>query len=253
MNVQFIGVPSHQLLCTFHPAIGRWRSPGVVLAPPIGTEYLRSHWAFRRLASQLTRAGFPVMRVDYRGTGDSSQNAADIHDLRIWQEDLCTAADALRKQSGCERLALVGLRLGAAIAIQAAQHIENLQQIIAWEPILDGQRYLECLRRMQTRMLDLWNTPVQSIHTATHEEILGTVYSKGLLQQIAAIRIDPATLHGPSIDLVSDTSRTTNTMDEIVDNEAARWDDLRFLEIAWLPKRCLKQIIDHLERKSISS
>lgn len=257
MNVQFIGNSDQQILTAYHAPLHSklhgGLSTGVLIATPIGTEYLRTHWALRRLTQQLTRAGFPVMRLDYRGVGDSSLDISEVHSLTEWHDDLRQAAWSLRSQSGCERIIIVGLRLGASIAIGAAsstEGIDGLTEIIGWQPVLDGKDYLQSQRSMQACMLDLWPKPINSIANQTHEEVLGSLYSRRLLCEIESINLkcDPgaALLEGvryTDIDECDSSSECTksNTVASAVENPA--WDDLRYLEIAWLPIQEPKQIV----------
>lgn len=242
MNIQFIGPSGQSILTTFHPAEAASRSIAVLLAPPIGTEYQRTHWAMRRLATQLCRAGFPVMRVDYRGLGDSCGEISQIDSLDIWRQDLCTAADELSEQSGCQNLAIVGLRLGAALAMQVAHQLDRLTHIVGWEAVLDGDEYLDSLRHMQWQVLDLWHQPVQSIQTDSHEEILGSLYSRSLLQEIAKLSPRDLIVEHVRCDLLESDSGSSKGYDQ------PRWDDLRYLELAWLPTASIKQIVQLLDR-----
>ena len=56
----------------------------MVLCYPGGQEYIRSRRAFRQLAIRLSSAGFPVLRFDYHGCGDSS---GDDDEGKISQSD----------------------------------------------------------------------------------------------------------------------------------------------------------------------
>ncbi len=274
MNVQFIGNTEQQILTTYHAplngglhsGLNGGQSTGVLIATPIGTEYLRTHWALRRLTQQLTRAGFPVLRFDYSGVGDSSQDFSEVHSLVDWYDDLRKAAWSLQSQSECHRIIIVGLRLGAAIAIGAAsdnQGVDGLSEIIGWQPVLDGKDYLQSQRSMHACMLDLWPTPINAIANRTHEEILGCLYSRRLLDEIESINLNRGVTDGlpksvryndvsefksthENNQTVGPSSNTTtridsNTITNAVENPA--WDDLRYLEIAWLPLQEPRQIL----------
>ena len=56
----------HALFGFFHPAVGVSRATGVVLCPPVGADLVRAHRALRHLAERLARAGFDVLRFDFR-------------------------------------------------------------------------------------------------------------------------------------------------------------------------------------------
>ena len=91
------------------------RSHAIVLCYPLGHEYLRVHRSFRNLAVALSRLGFPVLRFDYAGTGDSAGDGSDTS-LETAQRDLDDAIEEVRRRSGLARIAIAGLRLGATIA-----------------------------------------------------------------------------------------------------------------------------------------
>lgn len=257
MNVQFVGDSDQQILTTFHAPLNGslqgTQSTGVLIATPIGTEYLRTHWAIRRLTQQLTRAGFPVLRFDYRGVGDSSMDISEVQSLSEWHDDLREAAWSLRSQSDCDRISIIGLRIGATIAIGAAsdnEGIEGLTEIIGWQPVLDGKDYLQSQRSMQACMLDLWPTPINSIANQTHEEILGSLFTRQLLSEIESINLkcDPAAalpegVRYTDIDEFNSSSECSTPNLDASAAEIPAWDDLRYLEIAWLPIQEPKQIV----------
>src|SRR3954464_11609473 len=71
VRIEYFGA-QHQLLGTLHrPQRLRPRSTAVLLCNPFGEEASRAHRMFRVLATQLERAGYPALRFDYSGTGDS--------------------------------------------------------------------------------------------------------------------------------------------------------------------------------------
>src|SRR5262245_16185002 len=47
------------------------RFTAVLLSKPIGHEGINTHATYRYLAEQLAEAGYPTLRFDYDGTGDS--------------------------------------------------------------------------------------------------------------------------------------------------------------------------------------
>lgn len=121
----------------------------VVLCHPWGQEYLHAHRSVRHLATLLTRAGIHVLRFDYFGTGDSAGDMADA-DLKGWQSDIDMAIEELKDTSGAQRVGLVGLRLGATLAAQAAaRHKRDIDKLVLWDPIAKGDAYLEELRALE--------------------------------------------------------------------------------------------------------
>jgi uncharacterized protein len=117
------------------------RDVGVVLCAPIGREYLKTHRALRQLALRVARAGFHALRFDYRGCGDSAGEPVGFG-LQEWADDVAAAADELKDRSGVGKIAFVGLRLGATLAVLAAGRRRDVEGLVLWEPILDGPAYV---------------------------------------------------------------------------------------------------------------
>jgi pimeloyl-ACP methyl ester carboxylesterase len=117
------------------------REHGIVICYPFGQEYVRAHRACRQLALRLARAGFPVLRFDYGGSGDSAGEFEDA-DFAGWRDDIGRAIDALQERAGVDSICLVGLRLGASLALEVAEERPDVSALILWEPIVDGSNYL---------------------------------------------------------------------------------------------------------------
>ena len=125
---------------------------GLVLCNALGHEYIQFHRAVRRLATLLARAGFPVLRFDFSGCGDSAGDHLDWG-IKRWTEDVSTAADQLRQSSGVNRICAIGLRLGGALSMLAGATHGNLDGMVLWDPVVDGQVYLAELNRSHQDML----------------------------------------------------------------------------------------------------
>lgn len=100
-----------------------------------------AHWAFRKLAGMLAREGFHVFRFDYRGTGDSAGRTED-GDPSAWIDDVRAAAAELKDIAGVRAVSLVGMRLGASIAALACAGGLAVRELVLWEPVVNGARYL---------------------------------------------------------------------------------------------------------------
>jgi len=90
----------------------------------------------RRLAVRLVSAGHAVLRFDYRGSGESGGDPG----TRRWQhlaEDLMTARKTLARLSGKRDAALLGLRLGATLALQESIRAGG-EAVIALAPVVKG-------------------------------------------------------------------------------------------------------------------
>ncbi len=134
----------------------------VVICNPMGYEYTHSHRAIRHLADQLSTAGFPTLRFDYHGTGDSPGNDLDADRLRCWQQNIHAAIEFALQTTGCDRICLLGIRMGATLAALVASK-RIVDSLILWSPCTNGRRYI---REMQA----IASTAAH--HDAQHSEII---------------------------------------------------------------------------------
>ncbi|HTS76057.1 MAG TPA: alpha/beta fold hydrolase [Bryobacteraceae bacterium] len=119
---------------------------GVVMAPPLGWEDVCSYRPLRFLARQLARNGFPVLRFDLPGTGDSSGDALDPGLFDAWVQSVQDAAAELRAIAGLDQIAVAGVRLGAMLALIAAARGGGFTDLILWSPAATGRGLLRELR-----------------------------------------------------------------------------------------------------------
>ena len=108
----------------------------VVIVPPLFEERKSSYFALRQLALALAAAGHPTMRFDYRGSGESGGYSG----VRRWEhlaQDVATVRKTLASLSGKRDSALLGLRLGATLALQETIRVGG-ECVIALAPIVKG-------------------------------------------------------------------------------------------------------------------
>lgn len=119
---------------------------GIVLCSAFGHEEMRAYRGWRLLAEQLAARGFHVLRFDYPGTGDSSGTETDPDRLAAWRGGISAAIDCLRSATPAETVLLVGLRLGAALAMMVAEDSPHVDAIACLAPVVVGRSYLRELR-----------------------------------------------------------------------------------------------------------
>jgi pimeloyl-ACP methyl ester carboxylesterase len=140
MNPLFFGPSAAPLYGVHQPPEGKALDAGLVLCNPFGQEYMRAHRAYRQLALLLTKLGFHVLRFDYRGTGDSSGDLADVT-ADDWVVDVGHAVQELRDVANIQRVGVLGLRLGALIAAEACRARDDIERLILWDPVSSGRQY----------------------------------------------------------------------------------------------------------------
>jgi uncharacterized protein len=162
----------------------------VLMCPPLGQELIRTHRLYRQLAQQLAAQGVAVLRFDYHGTGDSAGGSTEVD----WQRcigDTVTAAGELRSRAGVERVIAFGARLGGSIALAAADRA-HFSEVIAWDPVIDGDDYVAALDAMQGALredADRFNQPRS--HADVAEQWLGFDIGDGLRRQIQGLKVTP--------------------------------------------------------------
>ncbi len=181
MQPAYFGASRTRLLGLYHPPTGaRARDHGVLLCQPAPQEYMRCHWALRKLAVLLAREGFHVLRFDWFGSGDSA-GATDAGRPSQWRLDVAAALEELRDVSGVRRASLVGFRLGAALAAQAPL---KLRDLVLWEPVVSGREHVS----------ELLEQHVLRFHHCLHpprvpDELMGLPFPQALRDEIEAIEL----------------------------------------------------------------
>lgn len=142
MDLLHFGNSEQPILGTYHPAdFSCDRNEGIVLCYPFGQEYMRSHRAYRQLANNLSKLGYHVLRFDYRGTGDSYGDLAEVTPQQ-WLNDIQQAIQELTDMSGVNKISLVGLRLGALLAHRITTE-RGIHRLALWDPVLSGQHWID--------------------------------------------------------------------------------------------------------------
>jgi pimeloyl-ACP methyl ester carboxylesterase len=168
---------------------------------------MRAHRAFRQLAVQLTQAGFPVLRFDYFGCGDSA-GESDEGNIAHWMSDIGLAIDELKDMSGVTKVSLIGARLGATLATLVGTPRSDIEHIVLWEPIVNGKEYMEELLALHQQWLQDAITKPKPTDRNDGNEILGFPLTSTLRRELEAI--DLLTLqHRPALQLYIIESTTT--------------------------------------------
>jgi uncharacterized protein len=180
----YFGGTEKALFGIYHiPPAGVTRNHAVLLIPSIEQEAIRGHRAYRQLAIRLSRLGFPVMRFDYWGTGDSKGEGA-VKGLSQWQNDIVSSIAELKNRSKQDHICLAGLRLGGTLATLAAETIP-VDGIALWEPVINGESYVEALIEWHQDKLRYFLTDMPSFTINDQPtELLGLEINKTFLDDL---------------------------------------------------------------------
>jgi alpha-beta hydrolase superfamily lysophospholipase len=143
----FIGPDGRRVFAWHHPAQPHVRrGAAVVLCPPLGYDYICVYRTWRILAGRLAALGFDAIRFDYDGTGDSAGDPEEPGRPEAWLRSIEHAMTEARELTGSSAVALVGLRLSATLAIQAATARGGVDRLVLWSPFRSGRAYVHELK-----------------------------------------------------------------------------------------------------------
>ncbi len=228
------------------------RRDGVVLCYPMGHEYMSTYPAFKELARGLVQSGFHVLRFDYFGTGDSP-GGSDAGDLLLWENDIEAAIDELKDTAGIQRVCLMGLRLGATLALQVSAHRSDVEHLVLWEPITNGRAYVAELKDLRSRYLrQVLPRPKAAIKHGHPFEVMGFPCSERLRSQLEALSTSELLSGAKSALIVAEKSASLarqldqkgTQVTEVRYDGPHVWDKESEVSGALIPRQTLNHIVD---------
>ena len=201
-DVFYFGGSSRCLFGAFHEASAPVKKDlAAILCYPMGHEYIESHRAFQRLAAAISGRGVAALRFDYGGCGDSTGDT-DVWSLRRWVDDVGAAIDEVGRRAAPGRIVLLGLRLGASIALSTAALRREVTAVALWDPVIDGAGLVDDLRRSHGGRTGERNAML----SGGQVEALGFHWNSSLLHELQGL--DLLSIDGHSLEraLIIDTS-----------------------------------------------
>ncbi len=227
----FKSVANLPLYGVFHPSQSNSPKTPVLIAPGLFEERKSAYAALKRLACRLASAGHPVLRFDYRGSGESGGESR----LRRWAdlaEDLDAARDELERLSARQDLILLGLRLGGTLVLQHAQK-RPCTAVMALAPVIDGAAQVRQWK-MRSKIRTELTAQVQSASgalTPTTEQIDfdGFEVHPKFFEEVAQIDLHHALSPCPQPALLLQISHRTTPSDDF-QKLAAVWGETATLQ-----------------------
>jgi hypothetical protein len=133
----------------------------------------------------LSEAGLHTFRFDYYGTGDSSGESWE-GSISRWRMDILQALQELKGISGARDLSIVGFRLGAALAAETRFDGFGLKDLVLWDPVVSGRKYIEELKALHLDQVEVFKEIQQS---EEFTELLGYRFSRQLWAEIENINL----------------------------------------------------------------
>ena len=128
------------------PAEGERRRTAVLIVGPFGWEDTACYRARREWACALAARGFAALRIDLPGTGDSVGGSDTPGRAGSWPLAIAAAANWLRATADAERLAAIGIGLGALLSVQAIADGASFDELVLWAAGSRGRAVLRELR-----------------------------------------------------------------------------------------------------------
>ena len=136
-----------RLFSILHKPDGEQKKQAWVFCHPFAEEKLWSHRVFVSMARTLSDMGYPVLRFDYRGYGDSDGDFDSVT-LDDQLDDINSAIDVLfNKVPDIDSVCLLGLRYGALLAAITAENNKKVSHLVMWDPVMDMGSYLQDVLR----------------------------------------------------------------------------------------------------------
>ncbi len=118
----------------------------MLLCPPFGWDDVCSYRSRYAWSQALAEAGHPTVRIDLPGTGDTDGSPRTPGRLDAWTDAVSMAARWLRDETGCGRIAAIGLGLGGLVAYVALVRDAEIDDLALWAVPARGRALVRELR-----------------------------------------------------------------------------------------------------------
>ncbi len=258
----FFGSAERRLFgCHHGPIEAATAKLGLVIAAPLGHEYSRSHRALRQLAELVASNGMRALRFDFAGTGDSPGDEWPAS-LAAWVADVGLAQRELSLRTRVPRVALLGVRLSAALALEQAASGPACASLVLLNPILDGEAYADSLAEIEQRFEDSLPGPsLGSSPSRAGLECLGFLWPAALLESLrqwrppqferppaARVLILESTLSERARKLAAELERVGSRVQHTLSSGLEPWNE--DVDRGLVPTLDLQRIVDFLREDS---
>jgi pimeloyl-ACP methyl ester carboxylesterase len=141
------------------PAAHAQRETAVLICPPFGWDDICSYRSRRDWAEHLAGSGYPALRIDLPGSGDSGGSPQDPGLLEAWTVALAAAADWMGATTGARRTAAIGIGLGGLLLARAAAQDAPIDDLVLWAVPSRGSTFVRELRAFAKMEAAKYRTP----------------------------------------------------------------------------------------------
>jgi exosortase A-associated hydrolase 2 len=146
-TLEMLEIDGERIFTIQHSPKNDQPSKAYVFVHPFAEEKLWSHRVYVTTARAFCEQGILATRFDLRGHGDSDGNYQDAS-LDKHLVDVNAVIDHLKQNNpSISEIGLFGLRLGGTIATLTALNRDDVDELMLWDPVLDGERYMQEILR----------------------------------------------------------------------------------------------------------
>ncbi len=144
----FLSSPAGKLFALYTTPTHGARRGQILYLPPFAEEMHKSRRMAALQARRFAAAGYAVLQLDLTGCGDSWGDFSAAR-WEHWLADAACAIQWLKEQNQELPLFIWGLRLGATLAVNVAQHTPIINGLLLWQPIINGDLFLNQFLRLK--------------------------------------------------------------------------------------------------------
>jgi exosortase A-associated hydrolase 2 len=144
--VEFIDSSNEKIFTVTHVPENSGCRKAFVFIHPFAEEKLWSHRVYVSFARKLAKHDYYVGRFDFEGHGDSGGEFIDSS-IDKHNADIEAVINHLKNKYRVTDVSLFGLRLGGTLAAAYASREGEVDNIVLWDPVLNGERYMQEILR----------------------------------------------------------------------------------------------------------
>lgn len=171
-----------------------------------------------QIARMLNSQNINTIHFDYYGTGDSDGELYEI-DFNKSIDDIQGIINYIKTTYVPSKIILFGIRFGADIALQVSQRLSEIDNLVLYEPVVDGKYFYKSKKYIVKSNHLLWNINPEmeiEINNKKYEDFDGIPISEELRNYICNLKSDELDVSGKNILIFNlDTSKQTDKVDFI--------------------------------------
>lgn len=173
-----------KIFCIFHKPMKVAKFPAILFCHGLGGHKVGRYRAYVELAQMLAQKGIGVLRLDFRGSGDSEGDFSSMT-LEGEIEDACKGLAFLENHDHVysNRIGIFGRSLGSVVAVMASSRFDKVKTLCLWAPIYNASDWEDKWKRLHVK--DLSHEDKKQLMT-----IEGQVPGYEFYQQLFSLNLD---------------------------------------------------------------